>query len=236
MKDRRQAAVLQASKGIIEYKSGNRLEYFLDSRPFSNIINYYHKGKRLNLNDLLPEGGRWIIEAIEPIRTKDIFEASVYGGINDSWSGRILLDIKSVRDETLVLRALHEIGHAHVVEMLIDYALGKKDYQHLKPLFRKKSLLAAINEKKDVNGRYHQRTHNKDYLKLFSERQAWAYALRTVRRYDLFSWLSRDELRKNYYECSLKTYEDHMAFAVTQKKRKTHLIQERYARRLSLSR
>jgi len=182
MKDHREPGCLHVLNGKIDYSSGNSLEYQKEEGLAGHIVTYHHKGKKLVLNNLLPDSNNWNIMAVVPIKggIKNYFRLLPNNGIS-SILGSVYIDVDSLREEAYMIITLHEIGHTHVRGMATDH-ITKQD----------------------------------DFI-LFSERNAWSYALKTMRRHDLLGWLPRKELRRFYYDKALKTYQSKLVDAVVKR-------------------
>ena len=181
----------------IMYPSGNGMRYYKgtgkNNREF--IFEYSSQNKKIKLNDFTQDTG-WIFV---PVSSRFQILLTEDGKVLPN--PEIQLSIPNLRpkgdfkDEIGILAAFHEIGHAaHLDELLKKYESELRLPQSAHYTNR---LIKTIQHLEDSLG-------EEGYEK-FSERFAWAYAFRAVRKYGLIGQFSLENFR-NFYIPHLISY------------------------------
>lgn len=197
--------ILPFTEHEIVYTPERKITFTKDTRsnnPNAVIMNYAIAEKTICLNDLLGETKQeWIFE---PVNTE--FKVWLFKNGKPLQNSSLQMNIPELqKDETKILCALHEIGHAVFYDKL-DKERRKKEtqavYDHGTGMIYPDSRhsLQII------------RTHNffnnelgNDNFKRLNERNAWAYALKTIRKLNILNWLDNAEIKK-IYQSHLITY------------------------------
>lgn len=188
-------------EGIINYPTGNKLIYSKDINSKCDVaftFDYKSHGKIIRLNDLL--SAQWVVA---PVEGKFYTRLTTAGKVKDF--PEVQLSIPELKeDETNILCALHELGHASLTDNL---NLMRKNMEN--NVYDETCGFVSLESKYALQI---SRTHNffiglfgaKNYSKV-SERTAWAFALKTMKKLGLLQDLNKKQVQE-FYRCHLGTY------------------------------
>lgn len=188
-------------EGVVNYPNGHRLVYSKDSSSkccSAFTFDYESQGKVIRLNDLI--SSQWIIV---PVESKFCARLRTNGRIKDFPEVQLSMP-QLEEDENNILSALHELGHAN-----LDDRLNNMRKQMETNVYDTTCGFVTPESRHAVQV---VRTHNffiglfggKNYSKL-SERTAWAFALKTMRKFGLLPELNKNQIQR-FYRDRLVTY------------------------------
>lgn len=189
--------------GSITYASGNKLVYAKDNSAehTSFLFDYVLQDRVLRLNDLLLLPTKW---ALMPVESRFCTRLVENGRPQEVPEVQLCIP-ELTKSEMNILSALHEIGHTRY-----DDELNLQRNQKEGRIFDDYSSTFI-----DADSRYILqliRTHNTvaesigdRQFKKICERNAWAYALKTMRKLNLLPFVEKNKLQ-DFYRKHLKNY------------------------------